>query len=98
MWYFITAATHHHRPLLADEQARERVRGSLHRLAEQYEITLRAWVILHNHYHLLLKSRIGRDLPRFIGHLHGSTARQLNLDDASGQRTGHSPATGITFK
>ena len=44
----------------------------------EFKISLRAWVILDNHYHLLLKSQRGQELPRFFGRLHGGTAWQLN--------------------
>jgi putative transposase len=80
-WYMVTAATHHHQPLLANAQAKHRLRDNLQRLTQQYELTLRAWVILGNHYHVLFKSRNSRDLPRFFAQLHGSTSRQINLDE-----------------
>ncbi|MDQ2996212.1 MAG: transposase, partial [Chloroflexota bacterium] len=55
-----------------------------------FEISLLAWVILDDHYHLLLKPQLGKSLPRFIGQLHGSTSRQINLYDAiSGRKIWH---------
>jgi len=55
------------------------LRDQLKELIVEFGIVLRAWVILDDHYHLLLKTRVGKDLPRFFGRLHGATSRQLNL-------------------
>jgi putative transposase len=55
------------------------VRDSLKRLVGRFNLALRAWVILDNHYHLLLRTTEGKGLTRFVGQLHGSTSRQLNL-------------------
>ena len=78
-WYIITSSTLRHARHLATEAAKVLVRDALRGLVEEYGITLRAWVILDDHYHLLLNTDRGRDLSRFIGRLHGSTSRQLNL-------------------
>ncbi len=78
-WYILTAATYDHAPFLACEEAKALVRDSLKRLVSRFNLALRAWVILGNHYHLLLKTNEGKGLTRFVGELHGSTSRQLNL-------------------
>ena len=89
-WYMITASTLNHAPFLSNDQAKELVRDKLQELVQIYEMSLRAWVILNNHYHLLLKTNIGGDLSRFIGRLHGNTSRQLNLhEDALGRQIWH---------
>jgi putative transposase len=50
-----------------------------------------AWVMLPNHYHVLLKFQHGRDLAKFAQRLHGSTSRQINLlDNAQGRKTWYS--------
>ncbi len=89
-WYIITASTLHRAPLLAGERSKKLVGDTLKGLVLQFEILLRAWVILDNHYHLLLKTGQGKDLPRFIGRLHGSTARQINLwNQVAGRQVWH---------
>jgi putative transposase len=89
-WYIITAATHNHASYLASEQAKTLLRDALRSLVHEFSITLRAWVILDNHYHLLLKTDHGKDLSRFFGRLHGGTARQINLwDKAPGRQVWH---------
>jgi putative transposase len=60
-------------------------------LTQEFGITLRAWVVLRNHYHLLLKSRVGRDISKFIGRLHGRTSYEFNLlDNAQGRKVWYS--------
>jgi putative transposase len=66
------------------------VRDKLKGLIIEFNVKLLAWVILDNHYHLLLKMRRGKDLSRFVSRLHGSTSRQINLwDGATGRQVWH---------
>ena len=89
-WYAISSATLKHTPFLTSERAKALVRDTLKDFVQRFGIVLWAWVILDDHYHLLLKTSRGKDLPRFFGQLHGSTARQLNLWDATpGRRIWH---------
>ncbi len=89
-WYIITATTLDHASFLVSERAKTLVRDTLESLVLEFNITLYAWVILNNHYHLLLKTWRGKDLPRFLGRLHGSTSRQINLwDVATGRQVWH---------
>jgi putative transposase len=44
----------------------------------KYEISLYAWVILDDHYHLLLKFKNAEDLAKFVNQLHSMTARLFN--------------------
>lgn len=85
-WYIITAATLNHALFLASERAKALVRDKLKSLIVEFNIKLRAWVILNDHYHLLLKTYRGKDLSRFFGWLHGSTSRQINLWDVATER------------
>jgi len=89
-WYIITAATVNHVPFLASDQAKEFLREKLRTLVGQFNLSLRAWVILDNHYHLLLRTDQGGDLTRFLGQLHGSSSRQINLrDQVKGRQVWH---------
>jgi putative transposase len=66
------------------------VRDRLNELILKFELNLRAWVILNDHYHVLLKTKWGQDLSRFLGQLHGSSSRQLNLwDGVTGRQVWH---------
>jgi putative transposase len=80
-WYMVSAATLKHIPFLAGDEAKGIVRDALQALVVEFRLVLRAWVILDDHYHLLLKTDRGRDLSRFFARLHGGSARQINLRD-----------------
>jgi putative transposase len=90
VWYMLTAATLNHEPFLRNERAKLLVRDTLRALIQEFTMTLLAWVILDDHYHLLLKTLNGTDLSRLFRRLHGSTARQLNAwDEALGRQVWH---------
>ena len=89
-WYFITAATLNHVPYLAEERAKTLLRDTLKALVVEFNIVLRGWVILNDHYHLLLKTARGQDLSRYFGRLHGSASHQINLwHGATGRQVWH---------
>ena len=86
-WYFITAAIYQHRRLLASHAAKELVARKIKARAAEFNIFLKAWVVLDNHYHLLMRSRLAADLPMFFQRLHGGSAYELNLLDKARGRT-----------
>lgn len=89
-WYMITSAIYQRRRLLEPDGHKELVCGQLKTLVSEFGLRLAAWVILDNHYHLLVKSRVGATLPRFFGRLHGRTSHDLNgLDAARGRQVWH---------
>lgn len=89
-WYAITAATLNHEMFLSTDRAKALVRDKLQELIQEFKITLRAWVILDNHYHLLLKTHHGDALSHFFRKLHGGTAFQLNgWDNVRGRQIWH---------
>jgi putative transposase len=80
-WYIITASTANGmRYLITDDHLRLWVE-IIRELIEEFGITLRAWVVMSNHYHVLLKSRAGRDVGKFLGRLNGRTSYEFNLLD-----------------
>ncbi len=85
-WYMITAATMAHQPALAGDETKSHVRDALRDMVQHYHFRLLAWVILDNHYHLVLKTRRGLDLTRFVAQLHGGTSRRINLASATPHR------------
>ena len=40
-----------------------------------------AWVILANHYHVLLTIQSLNDVSTALKHLHGTTSREWNIED-----------------
>lgn len=77
-WYLITGSVYAKHRLLQSEGCKDLVRNQLETLVLEFGLQLDAWVILDNHYHLLLKSQTGAVLPRFFGRLHGRTSFDLN--------------------
>lgn len=81
--YLITAACYEHRPVIGKTENRM---GSfeialLETCASQ-QSTLFAWVVLPNHYHLLVKSDAIHGLLSALGQLHGRSSYQWNAEDA----------------
>ena len=81
-WYFLTASVLDRRPIIGQRQHKLCLRDYLKNLVAAYEFRLKAWVILDNHYHLLLKTRCGRDLAKFFARLHAGTSKRFNAWDA----------------
>jgi putative transposase len=81
--YFITASTMHCQRMLDTGDRRELVQNVLKEAIQQYGIRLYAWVILANHYHLLLKTGDVAPVYKFIKRLHGDSAIQLNKHDGA---------------
>lgn len=77
-WYMLTASTYQRQPALSEYRAKVFAREQLKSLVAPFGVSLKAWVILDDHYHLLLRITCGADLPRFVGRLHGSISRQVN--------------------
>jgi putative transposase len=89
-WYFITASLHCKQHLLRPVGHKDIVRDQLKTLIAEFHVQLAAWVILDNHYHILGRSRVGQDLSRLFGRLHGRTAFELNgRDGRRGRQVWH---------
>jgi putative transposase len=71
-WYFLTGAIYEKRRLL-DDQAKAHLLDTLRAVIGHAGWDLAHWVILDTHYHLLAKSRRGRDLPGIVRAVHGRT-------------------------
>jgi len=85
--YFITASLMRRQRLLSTDAKRILVRDVLKEAIKQYGIVLYAWVILADHYHLLLKTGDAAPNHKFIKRLHGDSAVQLNkLDVMPGRK------------
>jgi REP element-mobilizing transposase RayT len=85
--YFISAGIVRRQRLLDTDAKRILVRDILKEAIKQYGIQLYAWVILANHYHLLLKTADVAPIYKFIKRLHGESAIRLNkLDNMPGRK------------
>ena len=81
-WYFITAGIFEKHPLLKPDIHKELLREQIMTLAREFQRFVEAWVILDNHYHLLIKSNVGEILATFFQRLHGRTAFDMNKSDS----------------
>jgi len=89
-WYMITGSIYQRQRLLRPEGYKDLVRDQLKALVTEFSLRLAAWVILDNHYHILVKSRVGETLPRFFGRLHGRTSFEINgRDGKRGRQVWH---------
>ncbi len=85
--YFLTASFVRHQCLLDTAAKRDRLRDVLQAAIQDYHVKLYAWVILADHYHLLLKTGDDAPLYKFIKRLHGKSAIELNkLDNTPGRQ------------
>jgi len=79
----------HHRPphprvvkhLFEGDARKILLREVLQSKTKKFSVTLRAWVLLDNHYHLLCRFFEANVMSRFIGELHGASAHKLNQFD-----------------
>jgi len=89
-WYMFTASVYRGHRLLQPRSHKELVRDQLKALVDEFKFTLAAWVILDNHYHILIRSHAGTHLPQIVRRLHGRTSHDLNeLDGAHGRQVWH---------
>lgn len=85
--FLITAATYLHQPHLSTPERRSSFKATLCARLSETDIDLHAWVILPNHYHVLVDVPQFEQLAAVIKSLHGTTSRQWNLeDDCVGRR------------
>ena len=84
--YFITARTIKGEKFFNTDEKKKILLQELKRFLENYCYQSYTWVILDNHYHLLFKTKIGKDLKYFISDLHSASSKNLNkLDNQKGR-------------
>lgn len=88
--YFIFAACFEHRHVVASPERRDELQGLLLTILSPDDgLHLLGWVILPNHYHLLLEC----DLPllaQMLGRLHNRTSTRWNREDETlGRKVWH---------
>ncbi|MBI5620821.1 transposase [Candidatus Gottesmanbacteria bacterium] len=59
------------------EPSKQYFLDKLKEILPRYHIELDAYVICHNHYHLLIQPEEGALLSKFVGHLHGATSHYI---------------------
>jgi putative transposase len=84
--YFITAATYHKTPFFDNNPKKEILKNILKEKAAKFSVDIFAFVIMDNHYHLLIKIKKGEDLKGFIKGINGKSAYLLNEMDNVAER------------
>lgn len=68
--YFLTASIYKKRPLLRNANLKWQLLDIMKDTFDRFDWEFLHWVILDNHYHLLVKSRRGDNLSKIIKHVH----------------------------
>lgn len=85
--YLISAANFEHQAILNSPQRRTEFEIQLLNSIKQIADSLIAWVVLPNHYHVLVSIQSLDDVSAALKHLHGATSREWNIeDDLTGKR------------
>jgi REP element-mobilizing transposase RayT len=83
--YHVTARGNERKPIVRDNDDRERFVQTLARMVEQYKVICHAWVLMDNHYHLLIETP-SSNLSQAIRHLNGVYTQGFNRRH---RRVGH---------
>ncbi|MFH1597487.1 MAG: transposase [Patescibacteria group bacterium] len=85
--YFITAKTIGKNNHFSSNKKKEILKNRLSQTVKELKIIIYAWVILDNHYHLLIKIKKKSDLSKLMQLFHGRTSYILNkVDDKKGRQ------------
>src|SRR5918993_2712123 len=79
--YLISAANFEHRPILSSPIRRTEFETHLLNSVKEIAEDLIAWVVLPNHYHVLLAVPSLDSVSIMLKHLHGKTSREWNIED-----------------
>ncbi|HET9913761.1 MAG TPA: transposase [Anaerolineales bacterium] len=85
--YLISAANFEHRAIMHSTERRTAFEARLLNLIKEIVEEIIAWVVLPNHYHILISIHSLDDVSVVLKHLHGTTSREWNIeDDLTGKR------------
>jgi putative transposase len=79
--FLITAAIFEHKSILCSPSRKSEFELKLVDSFSQNDLKPLAWVILPNHYHVLLSADDFSFVPKIVKDLHGSSSREWNLQD-----------------
>jgi putative transposase len=80
--YLITAACFEHKPVIGLRPARmAEFESALLKAAQSACRQIVAWIVLRNHYHLLVHTAAVKSLLRELGKLHGRTSHRWNGEE-----------------
>jgi putative transposase len=76
-YYMITSGTYKKLPHLRKDDDKKLLLEVIKESCEKFRWRLKDWVILNNHYHLMLKSFKGKDLKNLLGRIHRKSSNLL---------------------
>ncbi|MFH1142688.1 MAG: transposase [Candidatus Uhrbacteria bacterium] len=79
--YFITGRMLDQKRLMAGAERKHLFFDVLINLCHRHKLDLIAWIILDNHYHILIASDTVFELSKFMSSLHAVTSKLLNDED-----------------
>jgi putative transposase len=79
--HFITAATVHRRTFLRPPERKDGLLALLTSECERFGVELIAWVVLDEHYHLIIYPERPEAFAPWISSLHTNSARAWNVED-----------------
>jgi putative transposase len=85
-WRLITAACFEHRHILNGPDRIGWFEKQLLGHLKSFEVPCAAWVVLPNHYHVLVKVSDIDEFVKNLGQLHGRTSFEMNLADGARNR------------
>jgi len=80
--FLITVANYEHKPLMAAPERRTQIANLLQEGFRGIMAETFGWVVLPNHYHILLSVKSFTDIPNVLKQIHGSTSRLWNIEDS----------------
>ena len=84
--YFITARTINKEKFFNTKEKKNILKKIIKEAGDKFQITFYAWIILDNHYHLLLNISQGKLLSAFMKAINGKSAFLLNKIDKTEKR------------
>jgi putative transposase len=78
--YFVSGAIYQKRHLLAQDGHKAVLLEYIREYCDKFEWELFHWVILDNHYHLILRSQEGKDLTRLFKAIHSRSAIDIHRE------------------
>ena len=92
--YLITAACYEHQPVIGTTPARmAEFEAELLKTTRAQAQTVFAWIVLPNHYHMLVRALQVKKLASALGRLHGGTSFRWNGEDVRrGRKVWHRAA------
>jgi REP-associated tyrosine transposase len=80
-YYLITASIFEHKPIMTSSSRRTEFEMLLIGRMSEIHAEAIAWVVLPNHYHILLDVDALDSVSLALKHLHGTTSRKWNIED-----------------